>query len=388
MNASARTRFALHRMTCSIVWLVSSLAGWCGRPLAHQSTFLTRICIEAGREGWNLIEYQEIGWSASEFFGAGGVVQHSVCDRKRYLQAAQTIIREVRPEFYWFDPRSGAQEPLRAIAQSVALAVILAWYGVTPIAWLANAPHRVWRLQAEVITVRRGVCLNFAHPKAGGVRFAHGRIHGPCFFPLSQATLHRLQAERAQKPKKLNPVVSFVGSLYEPRRSRLEALRDDLARRGVRLNLIAPELTGKRLTNDEYWAAMLESDILITTADHETSDVEDVVHEPHLVFRYTEALAAGAALVAPIVKGSEDQIRAGRDYLSFESIEEAAKRVLELQEDAQLRASVADQGHRTMERLVESGTFWRSAVRAATERNEMWLSAPFSGSDSKADFYG
>jgi hypothetical protein len=251
------------------------------------------------------------------------------------------------------------------VLQSVALALVLAWYGVTPIAWLADAPNRVWRLQAEVVTVRRGVCLSFMHPRKGGVRFAHGRIHGPCLFPLSKATLYRLRSDRPQKPVGVDPVVSFVGSLYEPRRSRLEALRDDLARRGIRLDLIAPELTGRRLTNDEYWAAILESDILVTTAEHAISQGHDVVNEPHFVFRYTEALAAGAALVAPIVRGSEELMHAGRDYLPFDSINEAGERVLELYEDLALRASVAEHGHRTSVRLIESGTFWRVATEAA-----------------------
>ncbi len=351
-------------MICAIVWLLSSLAGWCGTLLAHRSTNRARICIEAGRKGWDLIEYQEIGQSATEFFGVDGVVRHTVSDRKRYLQEARSIIRATSPELYWVDPRSGAQEPLRAVFQSVALAVVLAWYGVTPIAWLADAPNRVWRLQAEVVTARRGVSLCFMHPKTGGIRFAHGRFHGPCLFPLSMATLHRLRADRGAKRVGLDPVVSFIGSLYEPRQSRLESLRDDLVKQGVRLKLIAPELTGRRLTNDEYWAAMLESDILVTTAEHATSEGHDVVNEPHFIFRYTEALAAGAALVAPIVKGSEALIRPGRDYLPFTSLDGAGEQVLDLYEDVSLRASIAEHGHATVGGLVESRWFWKTAIEA------------------------
>ncbi len=388
MNPSVPGRLWVHRAICGSVRLLSAIAGWCGMLLARKPSQRVRICIEAGRKGWNLIEYQEIAESAAEFFGVESVVRHEVSDRKRYIRDAHSAILATRPDFYWFDPRSGAQEPLRAVFQSVTLAVVLAWYGVTPIAWLADAPNRVWRLQAEVVTVRRGVCLSFMHPWTGGVRFAHGRIHGPCLFPLSKATLYRLRSDRSQKPAGLDPVVCFVGSLYEPRRSRLETLRDDLARRGVRLDLIAPELTGRRLTNDEYWTALVDSDILITTADHVVSEAQDAVNQPHFIFRYTEALAAGAALVAPIVKGSEEFIRAGHDYLPFESIDEAGEQILELHEDASLRSLIAEQGHEAIVRLIESGIFWRSAVQAAIRGHEIRLNAPFSRTDSGAGSYG
>ena len=40
---------------------------------------------------------------------------------------------------------------------------------------------------------------------------------------------------------------------------------------------------------------------------------------PHLVYRYTEVLASGSLLVAPIVPGVEEYFRPGVDFVSFQS---------------------------------------------------------------------
>lgn len=379
MNRPATLRLWVHRAVCGFVWLVATIAGWLGTCCRRERFNRPSICIESGRKGWDLIEYQEIGQSATEFFGVDSVVKHSVIDRKRYVSECLSIVRSTRPKLYWVDPRSGSQEPFRAVVQSFALAVIFAWYGVTPLAWLADGPNRVWRLQAEVLTAKSGTCLVFMHPRRGGIRFAHRRVHGPCIFPLSLATLRRLQERRSQGLVGTDPVVTFVGSMYEPRRSRLLELRDSLARRGIDLRLIAPELTERRLTNEEYWDALLESDILVTTADHVESDGHDPVREPHFVFRYTEALAAGAALVAPIVEGTEDFVYPGRDYFAFESLAEAAERVAELCSDVARRTDVSQSGQASMSRLVEDRWFWHSATRAALSTKSAYKKARLGG---------
>lgn len=366
---SVTLRLWIHRFICGVVWLLATIAGRLGALLRTEPSDRPTICIEAGTRGWELIEYREIHQSASEFFGAGAVIKHEVADRKRYISECRTVVRAARPQLYWVDPRSGAQEPFRAVLQSLALGVILAWYGVAPIAWLADGPNRVWRLQAEMVTAKAGTCLVFMHPRLGGIRFAHRRIHGPCIFPLSLATLRRLEAKRSQGRAETNPVVSFVGSLYEPRRSRLLQLRDLLARRGVNLRLIAPELTGRRLTNDEYWDVLLQSDILVTTADHVESDGQDLVREPHFVFRYTEALAAGVALVAPVVQGTEELIRPGRDYVGLKSLSTAAEEVERLYSDPQRINLVSQHGHRTMAKLVEHQWFWCTVAQVLKVRS-------------------
>lgn len=365
IRSSLPLRLWVHRVVCGVVWVLATIAGWLGSWSRAQRSDRPMICIEAGRRGWDLIEYQEVWRSAIEFFGADAVIKHEVVDRRRYVRECHAVVRATRPQLYWVDPRSGAQEPVRALFQTVAVALILAWYGVTPIAWLADGPNRVWRLQAEILTTRAGTCLVFMHPRLGGIRFAHRRIHGPCIFPLSLATLRRLQAKRPGERVGTDPVVAFVGSLYEPRRSRLFELRDSLARRGIDLRLIAPEVTGQRLTNEEYWDVLLETDILVTTADHVESNGHDSVRQPHFVFRYSEALAAGSALVAPCVRGTEHLVRADRDYLAFESLADAADRIAELCSNATRRAEVARSGQQSVSRLVEDGWFWRSATSAA-----------------------
>lgn len=364
LSPSVTLRLWIHRLVCGVVWVLTTVAGWIGSWTRTERDGRPMICVEAGSQGWELIEYHEIWQSATEYFGANNVIRHDVSDRKRYVRASCAVVRDARPHLYWVDPRSGAQQSVRAVAQSLALALVFAWYGVRPIAWLANGPNRIWRLQAEMLTTRDGACFVFMHPRLGGIRFAHRRVHGPCIFPLSLATLRRLQSKPMRERVVTDPVVSFVGSLYEPRRSQLLELQDVLAQRGIALRLISPEITGKRLTNEEYWNTLLESDILVTTADHVKSDSQDFVREPHLVFRYTEALAAGAALVAPVVQGSEELIRSGQDYLGLESLSDAAEKIAWLCSHPERIERISRRGHGTMTELVESRWFWRTVTQA------------------------
>ena len=123
---------------------------------------------------------------------------------------------------------------------------------------------------------------------------------------------------------------------------------------------------------------LLETDILVTTADHVESDGHDSVRQPHFGFRYTEALAAGAALVAPFVRGTEHIVRAHRDNVAFESLTDAADRIVKLCSNAIWRAEVARGGEQSLSRLVEDGWLWRSA-KSAIRRTQSDYHAQYLG---------
>lgn len=349
-------RWALHRSLTSISRALVCLTATLARGLDRRESSV--ICIESGVVGFTLIDVSELERSAIERYGSANVARSTVTDRRRYLRNARRSIDACSPKYYWVDPRSGSQQPVRAILQSLGLAVLLAWRRVTPVVWLTDAPHRRWRLQAEILTAGSGLILTLHPPKGFGVRFTHERVHGPLAMPMSQATMDRL----AQAPgieTEGPPTAVFVGSLYEPRTSTIERVREALNRQGYVLEVHARAAEGPRIPDEEYWRRLSSAAVVYTTAAHAVEREADLVETPHLIYRYTEALAAGAPLVAPLVPGAEHLLEAGVHYADYGSEEEAVATIIRLLDDSSARQRLRDAGRRRIEQVNREQGVWQ-----------------------------
>jgi hypothetical protein len=316
------------------------------------------LCIESTSRGFSLIDIQEVERSAQERFGVNRVTRSTVTDSRGYLSNANWSVTTTRPEAYWIDPRSGSQRTFQAIFQSIGLAVLLAWHGVTPIVWLTDADHRRWRLQSEILSAGSGVTFVLENPTTSPLRFAHGRFYGPVPMPLSSATLNQLDRTSTGNTT-APPSAVFVGSLYEPRTTFIGKVQEQLAQRGYALQVHARRLGGRRIPDDEYWRRLVEADVVFTTATHADSERgTDKVETPHLVYRYTEALAAGSALVAPLVPGSEHVFAPGQHYAGYTTEEEAVSLIISLLESAERRQEMADAGRARVAELLRESTIW------------------------------
>jgi len=366
MTASHAQTLNPHRVPGTVRWLArrtvvlltQALVGFSarigkGRGTSHP----TSICIESGVIGFTLLDVQEIERSAIEHFGADYVTRSLVEERHRYLRNARRAVAETRPKYYWVDPRSGSQRPVRGVLQSVGMAILLARYGVIPIVWLTDAPHRRWRLQAEVLTAGSGLAFTLESPSAGPIRFAHKRFLGPSPMPLSISTLDRLAATAQDRPGDSVTAV-FVGSLYEPRTSTVLRIQSALAERGYVLEIHARQMDGPRVSDDEYWRRLMKADAIFTTASHATDPSEDYVDSPHLIYRYTESLAAGTALVAPLIREADHLYEPNVHYAAYETEDEAIELLAELLENADFRARMGEAGRRRVRQLMMESSVW------------------------------
>lgn len=361
-------RLLLHRSIAMAVGITVLAVRRASALLRRRERPRYEVCIESGRAGFDLIEVKELVRSAQERYGSDRVLTHVVRDRRHYLLAIRSRLREGRPRRYWVDPRSGAQTLLRALLQSIGLAHLLAWYGVTPVVWLTDVPVRRWRLQAEILSAADGAAFILMDPMKSDIPFAHGNFIGPVPPPFSTRTLRTLRESRRSHVPGSPARVMFAGSLYEPRRSILLRIRQQLREDGIDLEIHARELGAPRISDEEYWALLSSSDIIVTTAAQVHGSGIDASNVPHLIYRYSEALLAGAALVAPLVPGSEHIYRPGLDYLSFDDEHGAVRAIRDLCGDRDRRLEVARSGHRRAMQLVHDAYTWQEVERTRSWR--------------------
>lgn len=318
------------------------------------------LCMEGGPAGWAIIELIELAASAEEYLGAQRVHRLVVPSRDVYLRMVRETMDEVRPTHYLYDPRTGSQHWLAAPWEAFRVGLMAARRGIVPIGWLTDLPIRRWRLQVAIATAAAGVTITLMSAPQVTRLFPHRRLSGPSMMPLSAGTLASLEEIRARHEASAGarPRAVFTGSLYEPRTAALLAIRDRLRERGLELEILSRELGGPRVPNETYWERLAVAEIVLTTADQVSGPGIDDTGLPHLIYRYTEALAAGALLVAPAVPGIERYFVPGEHFVPFSDPAQAADLIARFLEDPEGRVRIARAGQQRAATLIRARTCW------------------------------
>lgn len=366
----------------SIIWAISLAVAHAGTvvrqrqnrqmPLSTVSDVAgegTLLIIEAGDKGWQLIEYQELLASAREHFGDSRVQPITISAGGGHLAQMERAIRDWAPSHYFIDPRTGRQGALHQFVLAMRILFLLSVKGVIPVVWLTDVPVRRWRRFAWIVTAYQGIILTLMSNKLTRSYFPHDRVLGPMPMALSAKTATHLRTileDPSARPRE----VGFVGALYEPRQTFLRDLSNELAQRGIVMRIRSRDLRSPRIPNAEYWSALGSSLIQVTTASQLGGPGIDNLPYPHFLFRYTEALAAGAVLIAPIVDGSDQIYVANEHFASYSSLEEAVEVICEM-----LSSSSAYQmARRGQERVLEmtrNHFFWRMVENHLNKADEV-----------------
>jgi hypothetical protein len=317
-----------------------------------------RLAIEAGTRGWELIEYQELYFSACEYLGESKVEQVTIDRRTHYLPQVIEALEKRSISHYLYDSRTGSEDWRLGLWQSFYVAWSCYIRGITPIATLTDLPVRRWRLQTAIVTSWSGVVISLMSKSRSKRLFPHKRIIGPSIMPFSDKTLsliENLRLEEASSPKE--PII-FLGSLYEPRTSILKRINDCLSVYGLGVHIVGRQLGASKPHSTEYWRSMLRAEILVTTSDQVSGIGMDHLAEPHLIYRYLEATACGTLLVASRVVGLGRYLEDGREYIGFSSAEEAAEKILFYARHQAERQMIAEAGRKKAEQLIRSKVYW------------------------------
>lgn len=333
------------------------------RPVISSPRRPRSLLIGAGAKGWDLIEYKEIYASASEYLGAPNVARLVFSGDRSMLAEFREALREVQPSHYYYDPRSGSQRFFPAIWQALVIGVQLERLRITPICALTDFPVKRWRLQTAIVSARSGVVTSLMSPSVVRTVFPHRRIIGPMPFPLSVATLKLLQEKKSKSTPQqsgLGDKVVFVGMLYEPRKSTIEAIQQGLARRGVPMEIIGRMPDGSRIPDDEYWNIVSTARLVVCTSSQISGRHTDFNGHNHFIYRFIEVTAAGTALAIEPVEDSEHLLRPDVDYIAYSSAEEAVEKIAGAWESPSRIDWLAERGLAQTSKMIGSSLFWRS----------------------------
>lgn len=372
-NPPAQHRFwrdaVLPRSILPLFWLawLALLPAWLwGLPAYHRRRAnRTRVGVESGRVGWTQVFFEELIGSARDYLGDEKVAQQVIDRDLPYLPQFRANQRRDDPTHLVLDVRTPGQNWRHALRESFLVSWHVLASGRTPIVILTDAFYRRQRWQAACLTAFRGVVLTFAPRRIVRPIFPHSRIIGPLPMPISRERLAWLE-EVAREPVEDAAMVQFIGHVYPPRSTFLDALSNRLAPAGIQVSVNGDKWG---TSNDAYWRTLATAKIVVTTCmQGPDRPFMDWIWEQQLVFRYNETLAAGAALVAARVEGSDRFFEAGSDFFEFVSLDDAVDAIEALAADDGLRRRVAETGHATAAALIDQCTVWRVADDALRHR--------------------
>ena len=328
-----------------------------------------RVAIESGKVGWTHVYFEELLGSAQDFFGTEAITKQVIDRDQKYFPQFKANQLASNPDLLIIDARTPTQTWRAALVETFRMSLLISRNGITPLVVLPDAYYRRHRWQAAVLTAYRGSVVTFSAKKIVRKIFPHNRIAGPLFMPISKHRLTWLEEQKGQKerstPEAVTPLISFIGSMYWPREEFLNLVRTRLAAEGIELTINGDKAG---TSNDQYWRTLVNADIILTTTLQGPSrKFLDWVWVRQAVFRYSETLAAGTALVAGPVDGGFPLFHNGKDYLEFESVDECVNTLTELARNPELRAKIARQGHEQVAHYVHEGTFWKVALTAMSE---------------------
>lgn len=346
-------------ITASTVQALAGVFGFISTGRRRNSDSQSVLAIEAGEKGWESIEFHEIQQSAEEFLSPDQVLPFQISPELSYLKQFRANISSRQISHFFFDPRTSSQGFLKGIAEAIAVGAILAHRNITPIAFGTDVSHRLWRMKIVAVTASKGVCLSLISPRKVKSFFPHNRIVGPVIMPLSCRTFESLQDSTTDGSTSTRIEIGFIGSLYEPRTSVLREINELLNDRGHQLEIFGRQLGQPKEDAESYWASLMSTRILVTTTSQVKASGFDFRELNQLVYRCTEALAAGAILVMEKVSDAEKIFTDDKEVMTFETPREATNKILKILDDRVLEDRLRLAGQRKVRALIEANTFWR-----------------------------
>lgn len=332
------------------------------------------LLISAGIKGWESIEFKELLNSANEYIGSNGkVIQHKVGSPEKYLNELRQEIISNKVSHALYDPRTGRQDTVGGFIEAIKVSWLFERNNVIPIVLLTDLSYRKFRIKASIVTAVSGIVICFVLPRLIKPIFPHKRLFGPFPMPFSLSTLNKIQTilktDHLEIPKSENKAY-FIGSLYEPRTTRLNKIKDGLISKGLDLEIKGRMAGGERRTDEEYWQTLSEP-LIVTTADQLFSKDLDWSWVPSLVYRYIEALACGTLLVAPAVPAVSRYFCPSKDFITFDSEEDAIEKIEYFLVNFEERKKIALSGQEKAKQLIESKIFWMQIDTCLSENSLM-----------------
>ena len=316
----------------------------------------TKLCIESGLRGWDILEYKELYQSATEYLNSSTVLKVKIDKEKSYLSQVFSAISLHKPTHYLYDARTGSDNWFKGLFESFTLSLYFQINGIVPICTLPNTPVRKWRAQTSMVSAKRGIVTSLMAPIDISYMFPHRRIIGPQPMAFSKKSLKKIIEQKKSVSKK--QFISFIGSVYEPRKSILEKINEGLKNYELQIEMRGNQLGEKKSSDEDYWKQIIESKIVITTANQIDNSSTDHSWLPHLIYRYIEVTFAGSALLAQAVPGIQRYFDQDVDYISYKTTEEAIEKIIYYEKNPRELSIIAENGFIKAKSIIQSQIFW------------------------------
>lgn len=318
-----------------------------------------KLVISAGAKGWESIEFKELYASAVEWLGAD-----QVSAVEYHPQMA--VLDELRDcSHYFYDPRTGydyADEPSKrrraTFIRAIKIGMICAWRGITPIAYVTDFSQRDWRVASFLVTVDSGFIFCLLSVEAVPRKYLwHDRVAGPIPMALSKNVANKLSRNISNSRPIL---ISFSGSLYEPRKSFIYDLAKKCKAEGYDLVVNSRKAGGQRRSDEEYWKELSNSVFVVSTSEQDLEDELDFRDVKQLMYRFSEALLAGGCLISDEPDGVGRYFKPGEHFVVANTVDDVIEILHDYQRRPEFYLEIAQRGQKKIQAIADCSYFWNT----------------------------
>ena len=188
------------------------------------------------------------------------------------------------------------------------------------------------------------------------------RITGPHLMPISKATLR--QMKKIDEDKCLSAedflVLKFRGTLYPTRVRFFETLNQNLENSDSKIRVQIEGKSESEISSDNYWKTLAANKICITTTfqyvfgGYHTNRTE--INQ--MIFRISEALAAGNLLFVEHYPGISKYFIPGVDFIEFSDPADLAAKLIYFSTNTREAQRIRKSGQMSMSKKIENSIFW------------------------------
>lgn len=325
------------------------------------------VLIEAGPRGWDSILFEELLTSAEEFFGSENVIRLiSFPNEDRLKQLAiATQSKKVRMMIY--DPRTNFNNSICDLYDALRIFVYCRLQGIKVISYLTDPSVTLWRLQSVIASKSEGIIITPMSNKELGWLAWRVKLYGPLPMPISRKTLINLQNQFSESMMTFHGFKNFVfrGSLYPPRIAFFRELNQALKERGSSIRIITQSKDEISILATDYWKGLIDNAVCITTTFQE---VADGIHANRLsinqmVFRISEALAAGNLLFSASCPGIEKFFQKGEHFVEYTDERDLADKMIFYSSNIDKASRIRLLGNKQMSKIISEQYFWKEITK-------------------------
>lgn len=332
-----------------------------------KETSQSKVAIEAGLRGWDSIFFAELLSSAEEFFGIENVMKLTIFPNEDRIKQLSIAISGKGVRLLIYDPRTNSRNSIHDLYEAFRVFVYCRLRRIRVIVYLTDPSITLWRLQSVIASRAEGRIITPMKSKELGWLAWGIKISGPFPMPISARTsqfIRKLVSESIGHFDGFkNP--TFRGSLYSPRLAFFEKLNTLLEQKGSPIRVILKSKDEKSISAKDYWKGLTDNNVCVTTTFQVVPKGVHVDRQSinQMVFRISEALAAGNLLFSSPCPGLEEFFQEGKHYIEYSDEENLANKIVFYSSNVNESSKIRLEGYKQMSKLISEQLFWREITK-------------------------